>query len=135
MTLVVDASVALKWSAPEAGSPEALALFNRGEAILAPDLVISEVANALWKKVGRGEMNAAQAKAALAATARGYSALTPASGLAERALDLAMRFKHPAYDCFFLALAEARDATFVTADTRLLALLAQGGWAGKCEAL
>ncbi len=31
-----------------------------------------------------------------------------------RALD------HPAYDCFYLALAEARDAPMVTADRRLL---------------
>jgi predicted nucleic acid-binding protein len=40
-----------------------------------------------------------------------------------RALD------HPVYDCFYLALAEDRHATLVTADGRLLNRLQDTQWA------
>ena len=36
-----------------------------------------------------------------------------------RRLDLAFELRHPAYDCFYLALAELADADFATADTGL----------------
>lgn len=34
------------------------------------------------------------------------------------ALDLALELKHPAYDCFYLALAIRQGTVCVTADTR-----------------
>lgn len=51
--LCIDASVAIKWVIDEAGTREALAL--RNNALIAPDLLISECANVLWKKVQRME--------------------------------------------------------------------------------
>lgn len=135
MTLIVDASVAIKWNVIEVGSAAALDLFRRGREIVAPDLLAPELANALWKKRMRGELAPDQASAALAATLRGYSELAQSAPLAPRALELAAALKHPAYDCFYLALAERRGGAFVTADARLLARLAQGGWAGAVEAL
>ena len=46
--LVIDASVAIKWVIEEAGTKEALAL--RRQALAAPDLLVAECANILWKK-------------------------------------------------------------------------------------
>jgi predicted nucleic acid-binding protein len=135
MTLIADASVALKWNIAEAGSAAALELFRRDPFIIAPDLVISELTNALWRKVLQGELQAPQASSALAATLRGFHKLEPCESLADRALSLAYALQHPAYDCFYLALAEASGAMFVTADARLVARLAKGGWTGKFEAL
>jgi predicted nucleic acid-binding protein len=37
-----------------------------------------------------------------------------------RAMQVARRLHHPVYDCVYLALAEREDATFITADRRLL---------------
>ena len=51
--LVVDASVALKWVIPEYGSILALAL-RREHRFTAPDLLIADCANVLWKQVRRG---------------------------------------------------------------------------------
>ncbi len=48
-TLVVDASVVIKWVIEETGTQDALAL--RRHRLLAPDLLIPECANILWKKV------------------------------------------------------------------------------------
>jgi predicted nucleic acid-binding protein len=51
--LVIDASIAIKWVIEEEGTKEALAL--RNQALVAPDLLIAECANVLWKKVRRRE--------------------------------------------------------------------------------
>ena len=62
MRTVVDASVALKWYFEEPGREAAdaiLAARIAGERhLLAPDLVVPEFANALWKKTRRGECSA-----------------------------------------------------------------------------
>ena len=54
-TFVIDASVAIKWVVNEDGTPEALALRKKGKMI-APDLLVAECANVLWKKVQRHEL-------------------------------------------------------------------------------
>lgn len=53
MSLVVDASVALKWFVPDPGHEAALAILKADDAepqLLAPDWLLVEVANALWKQ-------------------------------------------------------------------------------------
>jgi len=134
MSLIVDASVALKWGVEEEGSDRAHALLAQSK-LLAPDLVAAEVANALWKKQRRGELGAGQFAAALAAAMRGYDELTPASDLAFRALELAVGLDQPAYDCFYLALAEARASELITADKRLLVQLQNRKWQGAYRLL
>src|SRR6516165_8263674 len=52
MTIIIDASVALKWVIEEDGSEEAGALL-RGEPLAAPDLLVVECANVLWAKARR----------------------------------------------------------------------------------
>jgi predicted nucleic acid-binding protein len=135
MILVVDASVAVKLGVFEEGSLEARRLLGRGASIKAPDLLVAEVSSALWRKELRGDLDEAERRAGLAAAISAYDELLPCKDLADRALELAVALKHPVYDCFYLALAEREDATFVTADGRLLSRLSQGGWAGKFEAL
>ncbi|HVC62704.1 MAG TPA: type II toxin-antitoxin system VapC family toxin [Acetobacteraceae bacterium] len=51
------------------------------------------------------------------------------SPLAARALAIAAAIEHPAYDCFYLALAELRDTRLVTADRRLRSRLVATPWA------
>ena len=48
-TLVIDASVAVKWVVEENGTPEVLALRQRAR-LIAPELLVAECANILWKK-------------------------------------------------------------------------------------
>ena len=47
MTLVVDASVAVKWFLPEIDSDQALALLASDAVFHAPELLRLEIANAL----------------------------------------------------------------------------------------
>jgi predicted nucleic acid-binding protein len=134
MTLIVDASVAIKWCVEEEGADAAHALLTR-QPLRAPDLIAAEVANTLWKKGRRGEVGPEQLAFAFETSMRLIDELVSTKDLAERALEIAATLDHPVYDCFYLALAEMRHETFITADKRLLSRLSQGGWAGTFEAL
>jgi predicted nucleic acid-binding protein len=118
--LVIDASVAIKWVVEEEGTPEAVSLLTT-RAFAAPDLLVAECANILWKKVARAELGAEEAMLAARLLERAQIELHPMRALLERATRLAVDLDHPAYDCIYLALAIASGWQFVTADTRLLA--------------
>jgi predicted nucleic acid-binding protein len=60
MIYVVDASVAIKWYAPEIYEQEATKLLHGNHAFHAPELIYPEFSNILWKKVRRGEIIAAE---------------------------------------------------------------------------
>lgn len=121
---VVDASVAAKWLAPEPGSDAADALLE--DDLFAPDLLYAEVANILWKKVSRGEMTPQAAELAARWLLQVPLRMHDGAGLLLRSTVLARQLNHPAYDCFYLALAERLDCRLVTADRRLHARCSQG---------
>lgn len=118
MNLVVDASVAIKWFAPEALSPQAERLLDGVDTLFAPDLLLLECANIIWKKVRLGELARPDGDAALAALRSGPIDLLDTRPLVEQALQLAHEIAHPVYDCVYLVAAEAVDAIVVTADRR-----------------
>lgn len=123
MSLVVDASIAVKWLLPEPDSDRARALILRGD-LAAPDLLRLEVANALWKQSQRGAISREAAR-------RGWRifnaipvALQQASSLVDAALGVAIRYGVTVYDGTYLALASMLDCPVVTADSRLLKVAA-----------
>lgn len=116
-TLVVDASVAIKWVVEEPGTAEALAL--RNFRLTAPDLLVPECANILWKKVRRKELSEAEALLAARLLERAEVDLAPMRRLLEPATQLAVALNHAAYDCLYLALAQSTGCDFITADERL----------------
>ena len=59
-TFVIDASIAVKWVVEEHYTPEALALYQRAK-LIAPELLVAECANILWKKVQRQELSKPEA--------------------------------------------------------------------------
>lgn len=124
-TLVIDASIALKWVVEEEGTSEALILRRRAKAI-APDILPAECANVLWKKVRRGELSRDEAFLAARLLQAADIELLPTRSLLAPATRLAIELDHPAYDCFYLALAEECGCRFVTADDRLLRKLGEG---------
>jgi len=129
MTLVLDASVAAKWFTAEAGSAEAEALADGREILIAPELVIVEVCNVIATKQRTGQLSANQAASALQTLPGLFDTLFPCTPLARRALDMAEALAHPAYDCFYMALAEAQACRLVTADSRLIRRVVGTEWA------
>lgn len=121
---VVDASVAIKWVIQEAGTEAALRLL--GHELIAPDLLVAECANILWRKQRLGEISAREAGLAARLLERAELDLVPMRRLLDRATALAIALDHPGYDAIYLALAETTGRAFVTADLRL-ARKAAGG--------
>jgi predicted nucleic acid-binding protein len=121
MTLVVDASVAVKWVMPESGSTAAAALREDDSHLIAPAIVIAEIGNALWKKTSRGEIEKREAISAFHLAVSHFAELIPLDDLHQTAFELAIALRHPIYDCFYLALAERERCALVTADAKLVA--------------
>lgn len=133
--LVVDASVAVKWFLAEPGDLEAMNLARGDESLIAPELIVAEVVNVMWKRVAAGAIERAQAADVPRALAEVLTDLSPLMPLAARALAIAVELRHPAYDCFYLALAEREDARLVTADRRLQQRVAATPWAERVQGL
>lgn len=111
--MVLDASAAV------------LALLNDGdarrllgtEAVAAPHLIDSEVVHALRAMVQRGEVDPVVAGEAIEVWTKLGISRYEVHGLLSRVWEL--RENLSAYDATYVALAEALDASLVTADGRL----------------
>lgn len=121
MTIVIDASVAVKWILPEAGSPAAAALREQDTDLTAPSLVAAEIGNAIWKAVQQGALDRSDGLAGIETALIWFQSVIPIEELRVRALALAIELRHPIYDCFYLALAERENAPLVTADEAMIA--------------
>lgn len=118
---VVDASVALKWYVPEAGSEAARRLY--GLDLSAPDLLFPEIGSALRKKMLRGEMEADEAFAVLGAISRSRIEIHACGPLAEYALEISNATGASFYDCTYLSLAAQARLPLVTADDKFYRLI------------
>ncbi len=122
-TIVVDASVAAKWYFPESGQIAAARILTEhlegGCELVGPDLLESEFANLLWKKVRRGECSGEIAVEILSLWEEDRPPLIRSTLLVHRALDLALRLEHPLSDCLYIATAIEYEAALATADVRL----------------
>ena len=121
--VVVDASLALKWLVGEEDSEKATALLRSwgrgGRQLVAPHLLAAEVTNALHRKVVQGDLERAQAVRLIERLTALPFELHDSPGLHRRALELAGELGRGAsYDCHYLALAEALDCEYWTADDR-----------------
>ena len=122
-SLVVDASVALKWVVTEPGSEEAASLLDEMAAgavtLLAPEHLVGEVANGLRKRVAQKVLTIDDACAALDAIAHLELTFVGGAGRWFQCLPAALERGITAYDALYVLLARDFDAVLVTADKRL----------------
>ena len=124
MRLVVDASVAIKWLVEEEGSDTAARLLEGDHDLYAPRLMVSEVANVLWRKARLGEIGRGEAGVLAAAVAEMPLRWSDDEALGSDAARLAIALDRPVYDCVYLAFAHRIGAQLVTADARFANALA-----------
>jgi predicted nucleic acid-binding protein len=121
VTLVLDASVLLKWFIDEPGAAAAAELKRRhldGDvALVIPALALYEVPNVLRFK--RGVPAAAVQEAMRALWTLSLDTVAPTEELTDAAIRLSFLTGLSVYDCAYLALAEELDASLVTADASL----------------
>jgi predicted nucleic acid-binding protein len=116
---VVDSSVAIKWIVDEEDSGSARSISH---AVLeAPDLLLIECANILWKKVILADLRPREAGDRWQILLQAPIRFTPSLDLLDAALGIALDLKHPVYDCLYLALALQRGVPLITADRKLAA--------------
>lgn len=122
-SLVVDASVAIKWLNPrEVLADKANALYadyEQGQfSLLVPAFWDYEVVNGINKAVARGDLTEQEGHDAifllLAVRAHKVSLPTPQQSYA-----LARRYRRSVYDSWYLSLAETVGCAFWTADAKL----------------
>ncbi|MEP9349711.1 type II toxin-antitoxin system VapC family toxin [Xanthobacter sp. KR7-225] len=118
--VVVDASIAVKWFVKEDDAQDAFRLLKGAKEIRAPQLLFGEVANALWKKVRRGDLTPDVGVGALEVLPGYISTVIVAEDLMGRALRLACAVHHPVYDCLYVEGARHVELPLVTADARLI---------------
>jgi predicted nucleic acid-binding protein len=123
MRIVIDGSVAAKWYFPESGHEAAdrllAARFSGEHELLAPDLIVPEFVNVLWKHVRRRECSDEAAEEILGFWEIDCPMLVASTYLASRAFELASALDHSVYDCLYLALALGVEGRLVTADRAL----------------
>ena len=115
MNLIVDASVVVKWFIDEEGKEAARAL-PATHSLIAPDLVLIETFNAVWKRARRGEATQAQVEAVAQVLPGLLQRLVPQAHLFPASAILARELRHPIYDCLYIALALDDGSPLVTAD-------------------
>jgi predicted nucleic acid-binding protein len=121
-SLVVDASVGLKWFLPEPDSHLAVALLRIEAGLLIPDFWLNEATNVLWRDVRRGHITPNEARQGLSLLKRQIPATpTRDMNLHEVALEIGIVVNHSPYDTMYLAFAAAMGATaVVVADKRFV---------------
>jgi predicted nucleic acid-binding protein len=112
---ILDASVATKLFILVPGHEQAAAAAEAHEFI-APRLILTETANALWKYVRRGDTTLAQAQDAIRELDRRLS-IVDDFRLIILAQRLAAELDHPVYDCVYLATAQSYQLLRINASS------------------
>lgn len=135
MTLVVDANIAVLWTFESPLAASAVRLLRKTDELVAPDLIVPEVANSFYKYAKMFPDRLPRIMDGLEFLPRWFSELVPSVVLRSRAFELALELQHPTYDCFYLALALERDVKLVTADTHFHRKAAAAGYQSSVSLL
>ena len=129
MIVVVEPGVAIKWFVEEPLRLQARALLAQGHQLIAPDILIADVAELAWKKAVAGEIAPDQAEPIVRSIGLPafISAFVESTRLRQRALALALQCGRPVHDCFYAACAEATSAPLVSSDETFLQALKMEG--------
>lgn len=117
---VIDASVAAKVFFTEEKSDAARKFAETAQRLVAPDLLILEVASVARNHVRRGEATLDYGRRVLTDLESLIDDFTPIGALSVRALELAAEHGFSVYDASYLALAQKTDLKVMTADERLV---------------
>ena len=119
----------MQWIAEEDTSSLSETLLTRAD-LVAPDLLLIEVANALRRKVYVGDISIDHAKAGLQFIREKVRLERTSAEILDSALELAELMYDPVYDCIYLAMAERSKTILVTYDQELQERASEQGLAG-----
>lgn len=120
MTLIVDASIAVKWLLEEEGSEQAR-MAVQGHDLAAPAFLRLEVFHVMWRRSRRGEATNSQLRETLPALHKIIGSFVSDEPLIPKAAEIAIAHTLAIYDCLYLALALQNEAALITADQKQFA--------------
>jgi predicted nucleic acid-binding protein len=130
ISYVVDAGVAVKWYVPEIHSIAAEKLLSGSIDLHAPDLILPEFGNIIWKKIRRTEITDGRGKQIIEAFLRVPLQRHSSELLLEPAFEIADSLGQTLYDSTYLVLAVALNSTMVTADEKFYVAISQSPLGG-----
>ncbi len=119
LACVLEASAAVRLIL---GDPAAAAMaeqIREAAVVMAPELMLTEVANTLWKLQRAGHLADLDPQQLLAEARDLVDRVEADRHLQAEALALACHHDHPVYDCLYLTLARREAATLISLDRRL----------------
>jgi predicted nucleic acid-binding protein len=122
---VVDASIIVKWILPGEPYQEAAVKIKEDFVyglleLIAPNFIVEEVANALWRAIKLERISEKDAKEALEALGDMGIKLHETSWVqASQELNVACKLNLTVYDASYLILAEKTKTSLITADEKL----------------
>jgi predicted nucleic acid-binding protein len=122
MNIVIDASAAVSLVLALPGSENLFAPLDQADLVMAPDLFVAEVCNAIWKYRKADLLPMVRCEKALDHALGLPDQLESSMGLHREAFALAVRHIHPVYDALYLVLARRNNAAILTLDRRLAEL-------------
>ena len=135
MTIIIDASLAVKWFLDEADSSLAdQILETQSGNLLVPPTFVVEVISTLVREANIHKAHAGVMRDAIARLTAflgdgTISVCEQKPAQIERAANIAIDLGHPLKDCIYLLLAMELDCDLITADARFVEK-AKGVWAG-----
>lgn len=122
LACVLDASAAVRLILADPAAADLAERVGGAALVLAPELMLTELANTLWKLQRADRLNDLDTQELLAEARELVDRLEPDRHLQAEALALACHLNHPVYDCLYLALARREAASLISSDRRLNAL-------------
>ena len=123
MTIVIDASIAVKWFLQEENSELSRQLLAEYDDLVAPELILIEVISAITKAVRTQRITREEAEqhcqSWLKVVANGLITLIPDALHLEQATTLSLEQAHSFQDCLYLAAAQQGTAPLATQDDKL----------------
>jgi predicted nucleic acid-binding protein len=121
MTLIVDASVAVKWFVNEDRATAARQVLGAG-GIAAPEFILLELYHSLWNLARRGQFLTRDIEPSTHRAKQAFDVLVRQEDLFQQACTFAQAYSHPIYDCLYIAHAQRDVARLITADEKQFAI-------------
>lgn len=119
LACVLDASAAVRLILGDPAAAAVAGQIREAALVMAPELMLSEVANTLWKLQRAGHLADLDPQQLLADARDLVDRVEADRHLQAEALALACHHDHPVDDCLYLALARREAATLISMDRRL----------------
>jgi predicted nucleic acid-binding protein len=117
--LILDASAAIEVVLDRGKAAPFARLLGDADQVLAPELLVPEVVNAVWKYHQFENLSLTLCDRALELAFGLVDVFVSCKDLYREAFLLSRSAQRPAYDMFYLALARREDAALLTTDTAL----------------